>query len=389
MKGGNNPLGGMSPQEAANRTWGGGDPPSELAATKREKIELIPIADIRPDYQQPRRAVPYEIRRVFVPDFQGLISIWFDMSGASQLNIAGMIEGTYELPEGFEINSLLETFLRLVDLAGSIHRSGLTNPITVVASADGYVLETGERRWLAHHLLHAIYEDRYDRIPARIMPAFDIWRQATENNARDDLNAIGRARQLAILLMDVIGGDQFQPLEAFDHEQEYYAQVADGELYRTPRGTAPRIVAAMGLRNQVQLRQYRALLRLPRALWIKADDENWTERQLRDYSVTGVTVSSEAVSPPPLPAGTDSTDDPAEDTGLSHVLSEITNITRTNSAPLKRVAGWGRGDMNRLKRLAGWGEEIVIEDEIDRRRRLDEIGQARLALEEMQRRLGG
>lgn len=400
IQNGSDPFGDLSPEAAAKRTWGGGDPAPELAGAKREKIELIDIDQIVPDPRQPRRAIPSAVRAASrtasVKDYLGH---WFNISGAHALNVAGLIEGTAQLPEDFEPSPLLETFLKLVDLAASIHRDGLTNPITVSrGGGDTFNLETGERRWLSYHLLNDIYGEAYQRIPARIVPTLDVWRQATENNARDDLNAIGRARQLAILLMDVLGAGNFMPLEAFDHEQDYYAQVGDGELYRTPRGAAPKIISAMGLRNTRQLRDYRALLRLPREVWTRADDENWTERYIRDLDIadpdsddsvpTG--AESQNSSPPPPPAADvlpapEYTPDSSDMTEFFQAISHMAS----NSSPVRRFAGWGRGDMNRLKRIAKWGEEIAIEDEIDRRKKLDEIGQALMALEEMKRRLGG
>jgi hypothetical protein len=75
-------------------------------------------------------------------------------------------------------------------------------------------------------------------------------------------------------------------------EQEYYAQVADGEQFRVPRGEGERLLNAMGLKNPTQIRQYRKLLRLPGDVWRRADDEDWPESRLRKfYTVTTVTVS--------------------------------------------------------------------------------------------------
>ena len=106
--------------------------------------------------------------------------------------------------------------LRLADLAGSIRQDGLTNPITVVKTGDTHVIETGERRWVAFHLLNAYIDgDDYQSIPARRMPELNLWRQASENTARDALNAIARARQIALLLMDMHGWEHFAAIEDF------------------------------------------------------------------------------------------------------------------------------------------------------------------------------
>jgi hypothetical protein len=125
----------------------------------------------------------------------------------------------------------------------------------------------------------------------------NVWRQAAENNARDNLNVIGKARQLAILMMDLLVEEssfEFHPFSAFENEREYYAQVADGRVYPIPDGKTELLLSAMGLKNPVQIRQIRKALRLPDEIWRVADDENWTEGKLRKYipdddGVTNVT----------------------------------------------------------------------------------------------------
>jgi hypothetical protein len=179
----------------------------------------------------------------------------------------------------------LETaFMQVVELAASIMRHGLTNPISIARVGGDYEIETGERRWLAYHLLNWQYpEGGWDKIPSRqVDDGISIWRQANENNIRADLNAISMARQFALLLMDILRDEkQFQPFDAFDHEQDFYAQVADGVNHRVPRNQGEKLLNAMNLENPVQLRQYRSLLRLPREIWEWADDLNWTEGFIR------------------------------------------------------------------------------------------------------------
>ena len=107
---------------------------------------------------------------------------------------------------------------------------------------------------------------------------------------------ISRARQLSLLLMDLHGWQNFSTLDACDNEQAFYAQVADGSTWRIPRGQGERLLNAMGLSDASQLRQYRALLRLPGELWRKGDDEDLSEGELRKMraaldNVTRVTVA--------------------------------------------------------------------------------------------------
>ena len=189
-------------------------------------------------------------------------------------------------------------FAELLALAANIRHDGLQHPITVAragtsrpqearAEQSGFLLESGERRWLAFHLLH-LYDgdgERWARIPANIQPERDVWRQASENSARDDLNAIARARQYALLLMDLWreSGHEFRPLADFAHEQAFYAQARD---LRLPYGSSARLLNAMGRQHRNAFLRCRQLLALPQPLWERGDEENWSEDQLLQAAKT-------------------------------------------------------------------------------------------------------
>lgn len=264
------------------------------------RVKFLDIDRIYPDPEQPRRAIPSQLREVWNSQseiLQDLFDEWikhfdtpFDLE--SYLVVDGMTSRT-DIPDvaedaddPYKPTPIQESFLRLLDLASSILREGLTNPITVSRSGGDYLIETGERRWLAFHLLRKHFKDSSDedwsKIPARIMPERNIWRQATENNARQNLNAVSRARQLALLLMDIYGRDNFEPMSTFDYEQEFYAQVSDGNKFPFPGDKKELLLKAMGLNSPTQLRQYRKVLRADGGLWQKADDENWTENAIRE-----------------------------------------------------------------------------------------------------------
>ena len=292
---------------------------------KRDRIRNIEIDTIRPDKMQPRRVVPTIVRENSDGTPYNIITTWlmlitderqqrFDRAiEMGQLTehdrpdnefpwhvylFNGVTERGWDEDEDtddkipteareaiVDAGPLETSFIKLINLAESIHRDGLTNPISV-AKIDNtnYIIETGERRWLAYNLLDMFFEDHdYSKIPARLVDEVSIWRQAAENNARDNLNAVSRARQLAILLMDLYGHQNFTGLDNFDHEQDFYAQVADGNEYPVPRGKGEQVINAMGLKNTVQIRQYRSILRLENAQWDFADDTDLTERQIRDF----------------------------------------------------------------------------------------------------------
>lgn len=281
------------------------------------RAKPIDITKIRPDPLQPRRAVPSELRQSWGGDpnrVQELFDIWTskireERGDNREFKWKGILEGTdssrgkeaeklkgddsaedalSDLSEPF-VGPLEASFLRLVDLAASIKRDQLTNPITIAPIANSknqFEIETGERRWLAYHLLSMVYgADDWGEIPARQVGEVSVWRQASENNARDDLNAISKARQLALLLMALhheLKDVNFEPPENFDHEREFYAQVADGNKFRVPRGHGEQLLNAMGLSSASHLRRYRGILRVDSAIWDMADDGDWTEREIRD-----------------------------------------------------------------------------------------------------------
>lgn len=249
----------------------------------------IPIAEIHPDPKQPRRTIPFAVRERWNASMDSLFETWKNEidreRGDSDFDIQELLA-----VEGDEVRNpnpkpLEASLLGVIDLAASILRDGLTNPITIVRNKNKYFLETGERRWLAYHLLHQqMQDDQWAKIPARVMDEFSVWRQAGENNARDNLNAIGRARQFALLLMELYREEniEFDPFDKTgESDRSFYAQVADGEKWRIPRGKAELLLNAIGLKSVRQLSQYRALLNLPDAAWIIADDSNLSEYRLR------------------------------------------------------------------------------------------------------------
>jgi hypothetical protein len=66
-------------------------------------------------------------------------------------------------------------------------------------------------------------------------------------------------------------------------DRAFYAQVADGNIYRVPKGFGERILQASGLKSRAQLQQYRALLDVPDEVWMQADEEDWPEGRIREY----------------------------------------------------------------------------------------------------------
>ena len=277
--------------------------PVDIQTKQIIRSKPIDIFSVRPSPSQPRRVAPSAYRGGAVVE---QIERWLDdvqRTTGRELPLRALIRGEVELrssdEDGGDYRALAEEvpLLRLADLAGSIRQDGLTNPITVVKTGDSYVIETGERRWVAFHLLNAYLDgEDYAAIPARRMAELNLWRQASENTARDALNAIARARQIALLLMDMHGWKHFAAIEDCEHEQDFYAQVADAERWRIPYGKSEQLCQACGFENASRIRQYRALLKLSRVQWTRADDYDIPEFELRKWlggkSVTAVTHSN-------------------------------------------------------------------------------------------------
>ena len=318
----------LDPKTADAIGFGLGELALEIAAADKEfqPIEAVSIHEIHPNSIQPRYSIPHDLTDIFALHPKNIVDIFERWVIEVQLErrqpdydivnfLMGQATARGQMAEtndgdaesiGAPPSAKELALMKLIDLAASIRRDGLSNPVSLVRHDEHYEIETGERRWLAYHVLYWKFGDgdkrpdgtvvNWSRIPARIVNRVDVWRQASENNARDNLNAISRARQLALLLMDLHGWNNFTPLDTCADEQAFYAQVADGATWRIPRGQGERLLNAMGLPNAGQLRQYRALLRLPAELWRRGDDEDLSEGELRKMraaldTVTPVTVS--------------------------------------------------------------------------------------------------
>lgn len=274
--------GGISPENADETLYGKVD----IGKTaRRDRIRPVDINEIYPDPTQPRRAIPTDIRGDWQPnpaEMGPFLQHWLNESG---LDIAPFFADETEAENSMPKNPVQAALIPVLQLAASIQRSGLANPITVVKADAGYRLETGERRWMAYHLLHLLQpdEDEWLKIPARVMEQHDIWRQAAENNARENLNAIGRARQYALLLMELLreGGKPIQPMTAFTSEREFYAQVADN---RAPHGKNKLLMDAMGFTSRVSASRCRSLLTLPDEAWRIGDDYDLPQETLYEWA---------------------------------------------------------------------------------------------------------
>ncbi len=311
--------------------------------SKPSRIKRLPLDKVMPDPTQARRVMPGWLRLRWITQSDTVVNIlnqWLELANKEatkrkrpELDVPFLLSRDTDLTRvGWdskedtepEMGPIEADFRALLQLAASIRLHGLANPVTVVTLPNGsYQLETGERRLLAYNLLHMlpghVEEQEFDAIPARVVEQKDLWRQAAENGARQDLNAISIARQLALLLMDIYQEKGDFSTWSPHLDVEWYSQVRDSKQFPVPYGRGSEIAAALGLKSANQIRQYRALLSLPKSVWQLADEFDWTEYRVRelmkharnlnqgldrhDYEVLETLAKYEAGLIPVLPEG--------------------------------------------------------------------------------------
>ncbi|MCU0481688.1 MAG: ParB/RepB/Spo0J family partition protein, partial [Anaerolineae bacterium] len=318
----NNPLAGgggdntpptLSLEEADRMVYGGIDTPTSNRVVARP----VALTDIKPDVKQPRRVIPASIRKGWTGDVSRIPDMLREWRAAAERALGEQLDPVRlldKLGDGREadkdIPPIVDEYLALCSLAASIKRDGLVNPIQITRAN---VIVTGERRYMAHWLLNT-WLSGFDTIPAQVVGEADVWLQAAENGARRPLNAIGMSRQLALLIMEMYVGDdgvRFDDIGFFNHEREFYAQVANGNIWRIKKGMGERVLQVTGLKSLGQVNHYRALLSISSGLWDEADMNNWTEFRIREtlnpreeqkvnsvYTSTTVEVSAQPITTP-------------------------------------------------------------------------------------------
>jgi len=299
----------ISPDELDQKIYGTVGGSLAQLDVGRVVAKPTPINEIWRDLSQPRRAIPATISMnadgnpAHVPD---MLAKWKAVAEAKAQQSIDVIRLLNSEGDGFEVETfppIAKSYVELVRLAAHIKANKLEHPISIIDSDSRLMIEAGERRWLAFHLLALYFGKEFEAIPAiKADGKNSVWRQAGENTQRSQLNAVSMARQFALLLMETLRDKV--PFKSYEDivaggvsDRRFYAQVADGFQHRIPRGKGEAIQGAMHL-SESQLRQYRKLLRVTEdevindALWVRGDVENWPETAFRDVAtVTTVTVS--------------------------------------------------------------------------------------------------
>lgn len=267
-----------------------------IPESARKIAEPFNILDITLDPAQPRNQIPRKAKTKWngkPKTIGGLLMEWQKLAEENYdaIPTKKILEGVNsikDLESDKKMPSITEDYLNVVSLAASIHKDGLLNPITISTSGSPRKIIAGETRFLAYCLLNMFFQGEYAQIPA-FEEKPDVWKQAAENGARRPLNAIGTARQLALLLMDLYkdtDGADFQPYHQLvigENDQAFYAQVKNGYVYPIKSEFAQRIIDVTGLKSARMISAYRGLLDIPADIWMLADEENWTEFGIRTH----------------------------------------------------------------------------------------------------------
>ena len=248
-----------SAETVSNRIFG-----NLSADDGREVIKPFSIDKIMADMRQPRRIVPLKVRDKWdgTPEVVGaILQRWIDLASeewGQKIDVPAMLkvgaDDIEELPSADEF-PIAHGLFQVIALAGSIKRQGMVNAITIIERGRYHLIETGERRWLAHHLLRACFGNDFAKIKAKVVTG-DVWMQAAENGSRSPLNAISMARQLALLIMDMYPAENFDELHELvlpgECDRVFYAQA---NRLRVRRGFGQRVREVTGLKSPAQVSQ--------------------------------------------------------------------------------------------------------------------------------------
>jgi len=272
------------------------------------RVERISISLIRPDAAQPRRVLPEAIHHSFhsqeITPVQALkqyiekVRIIARQKGRPFENLLDLLISAEDAKEDVNLTPPECDLRDLTNLAVTLRQDGQVNPLTIVDRTEGvmpsYIIETGERRYWANYIDQEFIPGYGGdgTVPCIIILPNDasVFRQAKENTSRAGLNAIGMARQVALLLLAVHG--IHPPVGVVSHD--FYRQALDFDL-RGKREYTSDILSAMGGISRNRLSQYKALLALSDDALEIADRHSLDEKQLRYILKLPIDIQAEAL----------------------------------------------------------------------------------------------
>ena len=170
---------------------------------------------------------------------------------------------------------------RLSDLASSILRDGLQQPITVYQDGDKYIIFDGHRRWLTMQFLHQYHDYGDGTIPCyiRAKPMLEqdsLLGQLSVNMQREDLNIFELARSLRQVhahLQEHGGSVPIVSKDGTTHSLEISPGASPGDIWSA-------IEKMVGI-GQSRRYQIEAVLKLPLKLQERAEEVGISEGKLR------------------------------------------------------------------------------------------------------------
>lgn len=216
---------------------------------KKQDIARIPLEQVFPDPEQPRKRLPRDLA----------------LALRDGMDARTLLQG---LRIHAETQSGLATFLKgLDDLATSIHQVGQLAPIRVYPEGRHFVIEMGERRWLAHLILHFERgESAFSRIDAIV--------------ATKRANATTSQQTLKRRMAENVHRAEFSPLEMARGLRERIEQVMR-ENPQIKRSKTEEIVGAENGITARRVRQYLSLMNLSEEAQRLSQENGLTERALR------------------------------------------------------------------------------------------------------------
>lgn len=229
-----------------------------------------PLVVVEPDFYQGRggvlpRNLTFEVIRKTITH-QEALEAWAN----------GLVEGTPEYDE----------YRRLVSLKESIRSVGLLHPIHIYMDAEtkAFRILAGERRYWAFWLLR-METGAYEAIPAVIHAEPSRFLQITENEEVEPLSTVGRARQVAIAYLEILG--IFPPVDPPASDDEYWgfyrqALLGPEELLgqkRLPDHFWPQLEAKLSM-HRVSMLGLLGLMRLAGAALHNADKWRLNQSQI-------------------------------------------------------------------------------------------------------------
>jgi len=185
-------------------------------------------------------------------------------------------------------------YISLRELADSIAREGLINPIHIYRPAasgaepfGAYMLESGERRYWAFWLLSREQPEVYARVRAIVESNFSLSRQIDENEDIATLSPVGQARNIARAYLTTLGVTP--PLTGEISPQalyEYFRQAARPVSELIGQGRLPdgfwEGIEKLVKKNRVSILERLAVFGLPRGALELADAAGLNFLQLKE-----------------------------------------------------------------------------------------------------------